>query len=384
MLMPNRDFLARRMPSLNLNEFFGQYLPLAYQELEISEIPPQLFDTTPYYQFSRSMLSSWNRAGYGNHILMPNLYDFDYFQREISGRARRSATANEVSFGNNFGKKDLNSTYLKHARASGKLVIRDLSELVNIEANPSGGFALHVRQINAWGWPIRNYVIECPRVVLAAGSLGSSKILLRAKARGHLPNLNDSVGKRWGNNGNVIFARGSADPVGTKQSMVPTLGMDNRQDPNAPIVLESGPFPLPAETNMNLLISTAQTEEQSELNWSEQSGLQNSWRSEQSDVTIGYIRRIVDRINDVDGTDYRNDLFAPFSGQQFSDNSYHCLGGVTLNEACDNYGRISEYPGLYVNDSALIPGAAGVNPSLTITALAERNIRQLLATDFSS
>lgn len=151
MLMPDRNFLAQQMPSLNLNEFFGQYLPLAYQELEVSEIRPQLFDSTPYYQYSLSMLAAWNRAGYTNHVIMPNLYDFDYFERELEGRAQRSALANEVSFGNNFGKKDLNSTYLARARASGNLVIRDLSEVVDLEAKPSGGFALHVRHINAWG-----------------------------------------------------------------------------------------------------------------------------------------------------------------------------------------------------------------------------------------
>lgn len=64
----------------------------------------------------------------------------------------------------------------------------------------------------------------------------------------------------------------------------------------------------------------------------------------------------------------------------------HILGGVPIG-AGPEQGVISAdhevhgYPGIYVIDGSAVPGNLGVNPSLTITALAERAIARMLATD---
>jgi cholesterol oxidase len=58
----------------------------------------------------------------------------------------------------------------------------------------------------------------------------------------------------------------------------------------------------------------------------------------------------------------------------------HPLGGAVLGLATDNYGRIKGHPGLYVMDGAAMPGSFGsVNPVLTISDLAERNIETIIA-----
>jgi cholesterol oxidase len=58
----------------------------------------------------------------------------------------------------------------------------------------------------------------------------------------------------------------------------------------------------------------------------------------------------------------------------------HPLGGAVLGDVTDAYGRVKGHPGLYVMDGALVPGSTGAaNPSLTITALAERNIAAVIA-----
>ncbi|MEU7908392.1 GMC family oxidoreductase [Actinoplanes sp. NPDC049118] len=55
----------------------------------------------------------------------------------------------------------------------------------------------------------------------------------------------------------------------------------------------------------------------------------------------------------------------------------HILGGVTIGDSpetgvVDPYQRVYGYEGLHVVDGSVIPANLGVNPSLTITALAER------------
>ena len=55
----------------------------------------------------------------------------------------------------------------------------------------------------------------------------------------------------------------------------------------------------------------------------------------------------------------------------------HILGGAVIGESAetgvvDPYQRVFGYPGLHVVDGSAVPANLGVNPSLTITALAER------------
>lgn len=59
--------------------------------------------------------------------------------------------------------------------------------------------------------------------------------------------------------------------------------------------------------------------------------------------------------------------------------SVHNLGGCPMADApdqgvTDGAGQVHGHPGLYVLDGACLPGATGVNPSHTIAAVAERNI----------
>jgi cholesterol oxidase len=62
----------------------------------------------------------------------------------------------------------------------------------------------------------------------------------------------------------------------------------------------------------------------------------------------------------------------------------HPLGGCPMSDdpttgVVDDGGRVHGHEGLYVLDGSIVPTALGVNPSKTIAALAERGVEQLLA-----
>jgi cholesterol oxidase len=44
----------------------------------------------------------------------------------------------------------------------------------------------------------------------------------------------------------------------------------------------------------------------------------------------------------------------------------------------DSHGEVFNHPGLYVADGSVLPGPTGVNPSLTIAALANRFAEHLI------
>ena len=62
----------------------------------------------------------------------------------------------------------------------------------------------------------------------------------------------------------------------------------------------------------------------------------------------------------------------------------HPLGGCPMSDdaatgVVDDAGKVHGYDGLYVLDGSIVPTAIGVNPSKTIAALAERGVEKLLA-----
>jgi cholesterol oxidase len=54
------------------------------------------------------------------------------------------------------------------------------------------------------------------------------------------------------------------------------------------------------------------------------------------------------------------------------------MGTSRENGVVDHEGKVFGTEGLYVFDGAVVPEALGINPSRTIAALAERNVRLLL------
>ncbi|MCZ4224437.1 GMC oxidoreductase [Pedobacter sp. SJ11] len=57
---------------------------------------------------------------------------------------------------------------------------------------------------------------------------------------------------------------------------------------------------------------------------------------------------------------------------------YHPLGGCVLGESTNAYGKLKAHENLYVLDESLIPGTIGVNPFITIVAIADYCMENLI------
>jgi choline dehydrogenase-like flavoprotein len=56
------------------------------------------------------------------------------------------------------------------------------------------------------------------------------------------------------------------------------------------------------------------------------------------------------------------------------------MGNDPVRHVCDEWGRVNQTEGLYVADASLFPTPIGVNPMVTIMALATRNAQRLAET----
>ncbi|XVQ12724.1 GMC oxidoreductase [Spirillospora sp. CA-255316] len=378
---PLRQRFGGILPSVDVNEMYDVYYPRANAGLGVNHIDPAWFDTTDCYQYARVGRKHAQRSGFP-FVFVPNVYDFAYMKQEANGAVPTSALNAEVLYGNNHGKKSLLKTYLAQAKATGRVAISALHRVTNVRPASGNRYTVTIEQINTTGGTVATKAVTADRVFFAAGSVGTSKLLVKLKATGALPNLNGEIGRGWGDNGNVMCGRANHmwDPTGTLQSSMPTGGIDNWDAGGA--FAEVAPLPTGIETYASFYLSITRNPNRAQFTWNASANrVDLNWQTAWKQPSIDAAKTIFDKINATEGTIYRTDLFGVYKiwGDHLT---YHPLGGAVLNRATDNHGRLHGHPGLYVIDGALIPGNTTVNPFVTITALAERNIDKIIATDF--
>ena len=376
---PKRENFPTILPSVNADEMYSTYYPRANAELGVNNVDPAWWETVNCYQYARVGRKHAQRSGFA-FTLVPNVYDMNYMKQEAAGTVPKSAVDGEILYGNNYGKKSLQKTYLARARATGRVQISTLHRVTSVR--PSGSsYSVVIEQLNTDGSVAATKTVLADRVFFAAGSVGTSKLLTKLKATGALPNLNGEIGKGWGDNGNVMVGRANHlwDPTGSVQTSIPTAGIDNWAAGGA--FAEVAPLPTGIETWASFYLSITKNPNRAQFTWNAAANrVDLSWQTAWKQAGIDMAKTIFDKINSTEGTIYRTDLFGTYKiwGDHLT---YHPLGGAVLNKATDNYGRLLGYSGLYVMDGSLIPGNTSVNPFVTITALAERNIEKIIATD---
>lgn len=300
--------------------------------------------------------------------------------REAAGEEPKSALAQEILYGNNHGKQDLTKNYLAAAFATGRVTPIVMTEVTDLARTPEGAYELTLRPIDFDGALVSSRRAVYDRVVLAAGSVGTARLLQRSRALGTLRGLSSSIGKSWGPNGNLMVARYlGLTATGASQSCMPAMGIDAWDDGPGSVFAEIAPLPIGVESFTSNYLAVTNNPNLGSFGWDSGRGrLTLDWDEDKAAPGVAAAKALMDRLNRTHGTVYRRDLFE--DGKAFADYfSYHPLGGAVLGEATDLSGELKGAPGLFVMDGSLVPGKIGVNPFVTITALVERNMDRLLA-----
>jgi cholesterol oxidase len=378
---PLRSYFAEQFPGVDTAEMYSTYFPRARAMLGVNTVDPAWFESTEWYRFSRVSRKHATNTGLKT-TFVPSVYDFGHMQREAAGTATKSALGQEVIYGNNHGKKSLDKTYLASALGTGNVTIHTMEKVTGISRAGDGSWVLTADRIDDTGAVVETKQYGCTYLFLGGGSLGTSELLLRSRQSGTLPALDASVGAGWGPNGNVMLGRANHlwDTVGANQSTMPVMGIDDWANTDNPVFAEIAPLPTGLEHWVSLYLAITKNPQRAAFSYSG-GALNLNWSAAQSSVSSGMAKKLFDRINSANSTIYRYDLFGSPSRVFADDFTYHPLGGCVLGRATDNYGRVKGYSKLYVTDGSLIPGNIGVNPFVTITALAERTMARVLAED---
>jgi cholesterol oxidase len=422
------------------------------------------FDRAPYNETSKTRAFQEAAERLGKDWFLPNLAVAFANEGEdpvpgepireahpnLHGRTRHTCRlTGECDLGCNYGSKNtLDYNYLSQAKRYGA-DIRTCCEVKAFEPR-NGGYAIHYveheperekRQPNDASdrHPPPLHTITARRLIIAAGTLGSTFLLL--KNHSVFPGLSKRFGTRFCGNGDLLtFAiRAYREVVGEK---VPRV-----IDPGYGTVITSAirvGDELDGEEGRGFYIEDAGFPEF--VTWMLQvfdspgtlwrwrmvlNRLLRSWLSKDPETDIGAeISQLLGRTDlsagvlpllgmgrDIpDGkmllrgnrldVDWKRGRSGPYFdrvretsknvarelGAQFKDNpswylsrviTVHPLGGCPMgrNEGegvVDSYGEVFNHPGLYVADGSVMPGPVGPNPSLTIAALADRFATRIL------
>lgn len=377
-LQPTRANFARSMPlAAGLYDELDRWAyPTVARMLGVSTIPDDVLRTDPY-KSSRLFTDVAGRVGL-NPFRVPLPVDWNFVRGELTGRYEPTYTTSDIAFGvNNGGKHSIDVTYLAAAEATGRVRVAPLHVVRDIALDSRKRWVLSVDRIDTGGEVQERKRIIADAVFLNAGSPGTTRLLVKSRAKGLVPNLPDAIGTQWGNNGDRIYAwTGMTGDAGTQQGGPACVG---GSDPTSPIpftVIHAGaPLRVEGVKLMTVvgfgIVQPAGTwvydpvTDDAKLVWpaTGDAALQLLIAARMQSIALAGGGLMVD-----------TNALAP--------STWHSLGGVPMGAALDMSGRVRGHRGLYVLDGARIPGSTGaVNPSMTIAALAEHSMATIVRQD---
>jgi len=375
-LQPAPDVFHATFPEqLDYAELDKTYYPRVARMLEIETAPDELIDS-PTYAASRAFARNTRAKGYPlEKIPMP--IDWDYALAELRGEMKPSYTNGDCGLGvNNGGKHSVDVTYLAAAEATGNCTIATQHNVTDVELAPDGRWTINVDRIGTDGTVLEKKILTASALVMAAGTAGTTRLLMKAAKKGLIPDLPDRLGQGWGSNGDQIYTWTSlAEDFGTPQGGPVVYGSLEWDSPGlANTVIQASLGPLP-DLRTTMLVGYGVSEARGHF----------TYDSLRDDAVLNWLpgadeplaSRIAKRVGDIGGP-----LAVKLDTTTVLPNTWHPLGGASMNSVCDLEGRVLGHRGLYVLDGALMPGTtAACNPSMTIAAVAERALDRIVAND---
>jgi cholesterol oxidase len=389
---PRRSEWTRVYPAdLSYDEMDSVYWPRARQALGAAPIPDDV-QAHASYKGARAWLSYISEFGQ-SPVAIPFAVDWNVIRGELAGRAPACHSIGEGPFGSNSGAKNsVDRNYLAWAAATGNVTVKALHEVTEIrEVAGQEKFEVRFRQIDEYGTVLSMSTMVCDYLFLAAGSVYTTSLLVTARAKGWLPRLGAAVGKGWGNNGDFLVVRLNVrKDVGFAQGGPGNVKFYDETNPYATASMAWEAAPVPAVLGKPAMahLITSITPERGEIRYDPATGTGKvHWPYGAMDTAADKAGRdLVTRLwwetEGKKGYAFNGlPTYDRGTGSGFgSANTWHPLGGMVMGQATDFGGKSVDYPNLYCVDGSLLPGSAALaNPSLTITANAERCMDRFVA-----
>ncbi|MEP9394028.1 GMC oxidoreductase [Gordonia sp. VNK1] len=356
------------------------YYPRVARMLGAAVAPDSLI-RSPNYRAAREFAAHARRAGLPvQKIPMP--IDWDYALAELAGRMRPAYTDGSGAIGvNNGGKHSVDVTYIAQAERTGLLDVRTLHDVTDIRRARDGRWVVEVHRTDETGRVLETKVLTTGALILAAGSMNTTRMLMRARATDAIGDLPDTLGQGWGTNADRIYIWNSpTSDFGATQGGPVVYGSPNWSDPaNAFTLIQASIPPLPVDAHSTMMVgygvSNARghfvydaARHQAVLRWPHEGD---------ASIQTRHLHPAATRIAGPGSTLVDTNAIVP--------STWHPVGGANMGSVCDLDGRVLGQRGLYVVDGALMPGnSAACNPSMTIAAIAERALDRIVANDVGS
>lgn len=380
-LQPAADVFEQVMPGgLDFEVMDRTYYPRVAQMLQVETAPEELVNT-PNYKAPRVFKRQAERAGF--HVeKIPMPIDWDYALAELRGEMAPAYTNGAGAMGvNNGGKHSIDVTYIDSAVATGNVTVRTLHEVTGVARSADGSWVLTVNRTDESGKVLERIEMTTGALIMAAGTMNTTRLLVEAQARGTVTDLPDELGTDWGTNGDRIYVwTDLIDNFGAAQGGPVVYGSKEWADPTlANTIIQASIPPVPLATNVaTMLVGFGVSEGRGQFRYDDLTGRAVLDWPANGDTAVH--RRIGQRIRATAG------LTGPVLDTHLVvPSTWHPLGGASMGTTCDLDGRVFGQRGLYVLDGALIPGTtAGCNPSMTIAAVAERALDNIVRNDIGT